>query len=313
VVSGDVGRGGHGQLKTRAGGEITRLFKLHWGDRTASGAARKALETLIPMLPRSSMPVNVAALAKLVGIEHVVEDDLAEVDGLLSVTPAGTYVATLKRGQSWVRKRFTLAHEIGHVVVYRSATRPEGAVGADRLLCHAGTASNADEERLCDTVATELLMPRESFLQSMENYGVSARTIPLIARQFGVSLQAASRRIASTLSYEIGVSLWGMSDAQSHFVPKWYVTKKGAMELPYAIDVRQRAGDLFSDMSIRGWQWLPLQGQMEKYFIDLQPLPSANKSWLLVVVFGDSASQVMTQIGRSRIPSGGEQLPLVEE
>src|ERR1700733_3028040 len=156
-------------------------------------------------------------------------------------------------------------------------------------------------------------MPREQFLQEMRHRGVCANTIPLIARQFDVSLHAASRRVASVLGYEIGVSLWVMSESGSHLVPKWYLTKNGPGTLPYAIEVGQAAGALFSDKPHRGWQWLPLHGQMEKYFIDIQPLPGATRSWLLVVVFGDAARQIMAEISLSRPGRSVQQLPLIDE
>ncbi len=115
-------------------GTIVKSFCQHWHERTASGAARKALETLIPNAPRSTIPVNLDAAAKSVGIEQVVEDDIADADGLLSATESGFYIATLRRTQSRVRKRFTLAHEIRHVVVYRSVGRRSTSTVSNRQM-----------------------------------------------------------------------------------------------------------------------------------------------------------------------------------
>jgi hypothetical protein len=294
-------------------GIVTKRFRQHWNERTASGAARKALEVLIPGAARSTIPVNVEAAAKFLGIEQIVEDDLQNLDGLLSSTLSSTYLVTLRRGQTRVRKRFTLAHEIGHIVVYKSIGRRGGTAAAENLGCRAVTAEDREEERLCDVVASELLMPRDPFVEQMQHRGVCASSIPLIARKFDVSLQATSRRVASILGYEIGVSLWAMSESGSHLVPKWYLTKKGAATLPYAIELGHPAAALFTDRSFRGWHWFPLQGQMDKYFIDIQPLPNATRSWLLVVVFGDAAQQILAEISIGHTRSSVQQLPLMDE
>lgn len=292
---------------------VSKRFRQHWGERTASGAARKALEAMIPGAALASIPINVEAAAKFVGIEQIVQGELPGVDGLLSLTSSGTYLVTLSRKQSRARKRFTLAHEIGHLVVLNSVGRPEGSTAANDLGCRAASAEDLEEERLCDLLASELLMPRKAFLQQMQLEGVCARSIPAIARHFDVSLHAASRRVADLQGYEIGVSWWCLSESASHLVPRWYLTKKGPMALPYAIDVKHASAALFSDTPVRGWHWLALQGQMDKYYVDIQPLPGTGKSWLLIVVFGDTAQQILAQISRGRGRSPDQQLPLAED
>jgi hypothetical protein len=292
---------------------VTKRFRQHWGERTASGAARKALEAMIPGAALATIPINVQAAAKFVGIEQIVQGDLQGVDGLLSLTSSGTYVVTLKREQSRIRKRFTLAHEIGHLVVFNSVGRRDGSIAANNLGCRTANPEDLEEERLCDLVASELLMPREAFLQQMQLEGVCALSIPAIARDFDVSLHAASRRVVDLLGYEIGVSWWGLSESASHLVPRWYLTRKGSMALPYAIDVKHASASHFSDKPVRGWHWLALQGQMDKYYVDIHPLPGTVKSWLLVVVFGDAAQQILAQIGAGRGSLPTRQLPLVED
>lgn len=280
-------------------GRISSLFCERWSERTASGAARKALKEFIPGSSGASLPVNLEAASKFVGIEQITEADLPTVHGLLSSTPSGSYIVSLARGQSRVRKRFTLAHEIGHAIVYKSIG-VRGGLSKDgrRLSCGTETEDEIDEERLCDILATELLMPREQFHEFMEHTGVSALAIPMIARRFDVSLQAASRRIANVLSYEIGIGLWTLSDNGSHVAPKWYLTKQGALALPYAIAVGQPGATLFENAPARGWHWLPLHGHMEKYFVDIHPLPGNTKSWLLLVVFSSAAQQIFASISK---------------
>lgn len=282
------------------GGRISTLFRNHWNERTVSAAARTALNSLIPRSSLAAIPVNVETAARYVGIERIVDSELSNCDGLLSATPSGSYVATLATGQTNLRRRFTLAHEIGHAVVYRSIGRIGDISTATELRCRPETVDGQDEERLCDILATELLMPRDRFVEVMEDSGVCATTVPVIARQFGVSLQAASRRIATTLSYEIAIGMWTLNDQRTHVAPYWYLTAKGATSLPYAIAIGQPGSELFTEQTTRGWHWLPLHGQMEKYFVDVCPLRGGRASWLLMVVFSSAAQQILSTISKGR-------------
>src|SRR6266852_7396967 len=174
--------------RLRNRGNISRLFREHWMERTTAGAARKALEELLPGSSNAVIPVDVQMFARYIGIEQLIEAEMPDCDGALSVTLGGSYVATVKKGQSPARRRFTLAHEMGHLVVYRSIGRraPDG----DQLCGRAESADERDEESLCDTLAAELLMPRMQFLGTMYSIGVNASTISGIAHRYGVSLHA---------------------------------------------------------------------------------------------------------------------------
>jgi len=293
---------------------VSRSFCERWGERTPEAAARKALESAIPGAARSAVPVNLDAAARFVGIEQVLETNMTQADGLLQLAPSGSYVASLRSGQGESRKRFTLAHEIGHAVVYRSLA-PPGQPPRDALRCGStATAVDRDEERLCDIVATELLMPRTQFLQKMDEFGVCAGTIPQLSREFSVSLQAASRRVTQLSAYNLAVALWTRGD-QGSLIPKWYVTEAGGKAIDYVIEPGDPGSACFSDRTVRGWHWIPLQGHMEKYFVDISPVRASQKAWLLLVVFSDAAQQILSEISKGHVapaPST-EQLPLWDE
>jgi hypothetical protein len=295
-------------------GSISRLFCAHWGERSPPSAARRALEATIPGFAQSVVPVDVGAAAKYVGIDHVVDSELTGSDGLLSATPSGTYIATLRKGQSASRKRFTLAHEIGHAIVFRSVGLRNAALDSSQLRCKSGTADEREEERLCDIIAAELLMPRQQFAQVMDRIGVSASTIPEIAQLFGVSLQATCRKVAQILPYEIAISLWMTNEQSSHFVPKWYVTKNGARAVEHTIAAGDPGSACFVAEPVRGWHWIPLHGQMDKYFVDVSPLRSSIGAWLLVAVFGNAAQHIISTISKGTSPSApAAQIPLLDE
>lgn len=80
------------------------------------------------------------------------------------------------------RGRFTLAHEIGHVVVAKMA----GKQGAFYL-----NGCSPEEERLANLFATELLMPEGEVRQAVDE----GLTLEELAEFFEVSKQAAKIRL----------------------------------------------------------------------------------------------------------------------
>jgi Zn-dependent peptidase ImmA (M78 family) len=295
------------------GGSVSKAFRVRWAARTTAEAAARALEAIVPTIMKSRIPVNVASAAKYAGIEQTNEVETSQFDGLLSVTSSGGYVVTLRKGQSEVRKRFTLAHEIGHAIVYRSIGRRASAADDGSLLkCRAETADEKDEERLCDLLAAQLLLPRDQLMLAMEETGACAQSVPAIARLFGVSLEAASRRFVELLPYEIGISRWSMHADNCHVVPQWYVTRRGARSVEHAIAVGSPGSQCFAQANVRGWHWFPLHGQLDKYYVDVWPLASPQKAWLMFVVFDSAAEHIMTTLSK-RNSGSNAQFPLLDE
>ncbi len=79
------------------------------------------------------------------------------------------------------RRRFTIAHELGHVIV--DAAGP----GIPR--------TGKELERLCDMFASEILMPKRVFLESASS-GVSIKDVFRLARSFQTSLTSTAIRYA---------------------------------------------------------------------------------------------------------------------
>lgn len=281
-------------------GNVRKQFCSYWEERSAVSAARKAIDAMIPEISKSTLPINLESAARYVGIEHVVDADMTGTDGLLSSTRSGAYVVSLRKGQSRSRRRFTLAHEMGHAIVCSSIARGDRAKVIGPLDCRTETEDDKDEERLCDLIAAELLMPVAQFSQAMDEIGVCARTIPTIARQFGVSLQASCWRIMQILPYEINMGLWKMDESESRFVPEWYLAKSGVRMMNYSIVVGQPGSACFGDEPFRGWHWIRLFGQMDKYYVDVCPISSIRKVWLVLFVFDRAAHHIVSKISRGR-------------
>ena len=292
--------------------DIVKAFRAHWKSRTTAEAARKALEAAIPGIAQSPIPINVDSAARYVGIEQITEVETETFDGLLSATPSGSYIATLRKGQSESRKRFTLAHELGHVILHRSIAPRQSIAVQGQLQCRAKTREEKDEERLCDVLASQLLMPQAQLMQVINEIGVSAQTLPDIARRFSVSLEAMSTRLLGVLPYELGMGYWYLSDNGANIVPKWFLTKHGARPIDQLIAVGSQGSDCFTEIAATGWKWMSLQGPKDKYFVNVAPLEGRPKAWLLLVIFDSAAPHIMTSLGASSSKAVG-QLPLIDE
>src|SRR4051812_10858832 len=89
-------------------------------------------------------PVNLSELAGALGVSRIeVRDDFG--DGRLEISGREVVIVLQARASS-VRRRFTLAHELGHLWVWRSRV--------------SGLSPEA-EEHFCNAFASELLLPRE--------------------------------------------------------------------------------------------------------------------------------------------------------
>lgn len=147
---------------------------------TAMRNARDLLEET-----KGELPVDICRIAGLLG--YTVEEAEIRWAGYVA---AKENVIVVRRSDPVTRKRFTIAHEIGHVLLGKSC---EGTVNEKKLFKgHV----YCKEERIADHLATELLMPMIEFQAELQCYTYpSFRTVFDIARLFGVSFIACARRI----------------------------------------------------------------------------------------------------------------------
>ncbi len=118
----------------------------------------------------------------LSGPRPVVELGWVPASRSRSVLPwePGVRLADLQPHQYDARTRFTLAHEIGHVLVHRLAAHSDAPSRLDR----------AALERACDAVAAELLMPTDWFLSQIDHDPTIAN-LRRVSMRAGVSISAA--------------------------------------------------------------------------------------------------------------------------
>jgi hypothetical protein len=154
-----------------------RLLEMAGNPSTIEEAIRIVIKDVLEGIP--CPPTNLEAIAERLGVSEIVGEDLPvsgelRRDGKKLKVVYSTYL-------SQTRKQFTIAHELGHAIFERTGARPPRA--------------GEELERLCDMIASEILMPQDVLL-SFANSEPSLSQLLETSQIFRTSLLATSIRYA---------------------------------------------------------------------------------------------------------------------
>ena len=144
-------------------------------------------------------PVNIEGIVRSLGIELDKKASLdPEISGQIERLGNNKYKISTNGSDSYFRQRFTIAHELGHLL-YHSHLIGDGV---DDNRAYRSVADGkfynrsitAREETEANRFAASLLMPKESVLSVWENSG---RSLKDTAKKFQVSMQAMRIRLES--------------------------------------------------------------------------------------------------------------------
>jgi hypothetical protein len=109
-------------------------------------------------------------------------------------TPKGDrFVITINSSESRERQRFTICHEVAHIVL--------GLPSAHGEVPSWSYAKRDPNETWCDIFASELLMPYELFEQQISDGDPSIEVIEALAVHFSASFPATASRYASLVKF----------------------------------------------------------------------------------------------------------------
>jgi hypothetical protein len=132
--------------------------------------------------PHRLVNESLEAMALRFGVSKIVEESLSFEGGVFQLSN-GELLIKLNADSPTTRKRFTLAHEIGHLLLGKPGLR-------------SSCGRNVALERKCDAIASELLMPADEAAPFIQNLGKpSPEKLRAMASHFDVSLQAAAFRV----------------------------------------------------------------------------------------------------------------------
>lgn len=144
-------------------------------------------------------PTDLEAVAARLGV-HAIRGEILPVSGELRMTD-GEMIVAYDTGLDHGRRRFTIAHELGHA--FFESTGP----GCPR--------HGLELERICDLFAVELLMPANLMAKHM--VANSPGEVLNVASVFGVSIHSAMRRFSEITglpaAYDDGTSRTATMDA----------------------------------------------------------------------------------------------------
>lgn len=136
------------------------------------------------------VPIDLTSLATQLGVAEIKRAAM-DAWGYVERTEGRTQIC-LRAGTPPTRERFSLAHELGHVIL-QNLIQPSDIQDFKRFREHTRIAQQMDEERLADHIAASLLLP-EWHIRPMLGDKPKLRNIELAAIRAQASLSAALLR-----------------------------------------------------------------------------------------------------------------------
>ncbi|MBS0338568.1 MAG: ImmA/IrrE family metallo-endopeptidase [Proteobacteria bacterium] len=269
--------------------ERLRRFCKYWNGYDQWSAANKAIARAFPDLPNAAPPIDLKALARRRGVRDVVYGELSE-DGHIVESQGGNYIIVLNSAHPESRQRFTIAHEIAHTFFFEALGKeyrdPIDEVAHQHY---------DEEEKVCDYIATRLLLPNESFTSILKSEGFGAAAIATVSQKFRISLRATARRLVAEAPVQVAAYFWEEDVESGNFIVRWKEpqdrwSKRGDQQivlsaLEPAYQVFRRAEDF------RGRYWLSLGGPQDRYFVDGFCLSNKRIRYLTLVVLNGAAER----------------------
>src|SRR5687767_4775662 len=144
-------------------------------------------------------PVPIAKIAESYGLAVRYEPVESNLSGFLYRDEHEPVIGVNSR-HSEVRQRFTIAHELGHFLLHRSAGLRVDREVIGRPTAGRGDQASAAEEVEANIFAATILMPAELLEKDMDaactaDLWFEQRHIAELARKYGVSVQALVLRL----------------------------------------------------------------------------------------------------------------------
>lgn len=179
-----------------------RLFAELAGTDDPGTAMDGAVASLLARHGGDVPPVGLRRLWEAFGADKTWTQDTGP-HGRLDVVD-GRYRIVVNRDQPWRRQRFTVAHELGHVLLFEALKDDPQALREVRAAEHW-----RDVERLCDRAASRLLVPPGRLADDLAAGPPTAAALRGLYDRYMVSWPVLLRAVAE--AGPSSVSLWSRS------------------------------------------------------------------------------------------------------
>jgi len=161
------------------GGDPFYELCVKYDSQTPEGAILNACQALIQNSHSRGFSTD---FNKLLNSCHsrVIEKNIA-MDGRLEIEDNG-YAIYVSKKQSEARKRFSIAHELGHILIIEGLFHKPKLL---KLLRYHNYWKRV--EHLCDLAASEILLPTNHFIEQIKKFGLNSESIDRICKYYGTS------------------------------------------------------------------------------------------------------------------------------
>ena len=132
-------------------------------------------------------------------------------DALVVEKTSGHYMIFLNKDHSKARHRFSIAHELSHLLILPIVSPSLHVPRSIAARKQGSTQDNANRkvENLCNEMASAILMPRKR-IEPLLVTPPTAKCIPTLIKDFEVSFEAAARRYISIVPEPCIMVKWSM-------------------------------------------------------------------------------------------------------
>ena len=138
-------------------------------------------------------PVDIGHLAAAARATIKVSGDLDNDESGQTFPLAGKNIITVNGNHREERQRFTVLHEIAHIILELPSQHHGANMTTSDLISYRG---RPREEILCDVFAAECLLPYHLFKKDVDNVDVSLDAIKDLAAQYKASMTSTGSRFA---------------------------------------------------------------------------------------------------------------------
>lgn len=163
---------------------------------------RELVETIILRLDIKHAPVNVDNVAKSYQISVIEKPTDDNLSGFILRKPNKSVIIGVNSNHHLNRKRFTIAHELGHYLLHKGDTiHLDNENRAIEINFRGLEASNKvnDQEKEANLFAAELLMPKSLLDKDLKHIGqidlLNEDIILELAKKYKVSIAALTFRL----------------------------------------------------------------------------------------------------------------------
>jgi IrrE N-terminal-like domain len=180
------------------GSAVLNGLCIRHGAATVNEALIAACRAFASAHSAGRLPLRLDLLLRAAGARREIRNLTG--DGRLEMDPNGRFVVVVEAGQHWSRQRFTIAHELAHIILFSEFADDPQAL---RRLRSPELWSVV--ERACNAAAAELLMPADDVSAAVGKAGLDPLGLSELRVRYAVSWSALLVRLSEVLCVPVAV------------------------------------------------------------------------------------------------------------